>query len=342
MKNKTKPKSKINIKHIAEKAGVSYATASLVLSGKGRISENTRKKVLDVASCLGYAIKKSPLSNIPLIAFVDANSHMGGFYISLIEGVIERLREDNYAVVLDIYGECGLDKISERKKHLENFYRNIDGALILSHWGITIDEILPFLDNNKPFIVLDGSISGFERNYVTVDHYKGAFDAVEYLIKLGHTNIAHIAGSRYHEHAQLRLKGYIDVLKKYNLPIKKEYIVEGDYHKKSGIEAMKNLLQLKPVPTAVFVANDNMAIVAMQVAKENGYRIPEDISFVGFDDIQASELSEPPLTTVRQPLYELGREGAEMLLNLLKNGNQLIKPRILVPSFVPRNSAVER
>ncbi|MGC8971517.1 MAG: LacI family DNA-binding transcriptional regulator, partial [bacterium] len=322
-------KTKVTVKYIAEKAGVSYATASLALSGKGRISDSTRKKILEIASELGYPIDKKSISNIPLIAFVDANSHMGGFYMSLIEGVIDRLREYNYAVLLDICGEFGPDRIIERKKRLEDFHQNYDGILILSHWGITVEEVLPLLDHKKPFIVLDGTIKGFARNYVTVDHYQGAFDAVEYLIQVGHRYIAHISGPQNHEHAQLRLNAYIDALKKYKLPVREEYIVEGDYHKKSGIQAMEKLLNLKPLPSAIFVANDNMAITAMQVAKDKGYHIPQDISFIGFDDIQAAELSEPPLTTVRQPLYDVGKEGAEMLIELLESRNLVIEPRVL-------------
>jgi LacI family repressor for deo operon, udp, cdd, tsx, nupC, and nupG len=105
---------------------------------------------------------------------------------------------------------------------------------------------------------------------------------------------------------------------------------------------MEKLLNLKPVPSAVFVANDNMAITAMQVAKERGYHIPQDISFIGFDDIQATELSEPPLTTVRQPLYNVGREGAGMLIELLESGNLLIEPRVLKAELIVRNSTSER
>lgn len=335
-------RNKITIKYIAEKAGVSYATASLALSGKGRISEVTRKKVLEVASSLGYKSEKKALSCIPLIAFVEANSHMGGFYMSLIEGVIDRLKEANYTVLLDISGELGPDKAQERKRILKNLSNNYEGILILSHWGITFDEVLGFLDNKKPFIVLDGSIPGFERNYITIDHYQGAFDAVEYLIKAGHRDIAHISGPKNHEHAQLRLKAYIDVLKKYNIPIREEYIVEGDYHKRSGMLAMERLLKVRPLPSAVFVANDNMAITAMQLVKGYGYKVPDDISFIGFDDIQAAELSEPPLTTVRQSLYEVGREGANMLVELLESGNLLTEYKMLKADLVIRGSVSER
>lgn len=335
-------KTKVTLKHIAEKAGVSYATASLALSGKGRLSDSTRRKVLEIASELGYPIDRKSISDIPLIAFVDSNSHMGGFYMSLIEGVIDRLRRENYAVLLDICGEIGPSKSYERMDRIKDFCSDYNGVLILSHWGVTVEEILPLIDHKKPFIVLDGTISGFERNYVTVDHYQGAFDAVEYLIKAGHKNIAHISGPQNHEHAQLRLKAYIDALKKYKLPIREEYIIEGDYHKRSGIKGMEKLLSLKPLPTAVFVANDNMAITAMQVAKERGYHIPQDISFIGFDDIQAAELSEPPLTTVRQPLYDLGKEGAEMLIKLLESGNLVIEPRVLRANLIIRESVVER
>lgn len=333
---------KITIKDIAEKAEVSYTTASLVLSGKGRISKETQEKVIKVASELGYISNRRAQEYISLIAFIDGTHYTGGFYMPLIQGVIDRLRDDGYYTNLDIRGDYGPDEFVKRKEILENIPNNSSGILILSHWSLSIEEILPFLDNKRPFIVLGGSISGFERNFITVEHYRGAFEAVEYLIKAGHRKIAHISGPKGHQHAELRLKGYIDALTKYNIPIREEYVLEGDYHKKSAVEAMKKLLNLKPLPSAIFVANDNMALSAMQVAKDNGLKIPEDISFVGFDDIHAASLSDPPLTTVRQPLYDVGREGAGMLINLLENGNLFIEPKMLRVSLIIRKSVIER
>lgn len=333
---------RITIKDIAEKAGVSYTTASLVLSGKGKISKETQEKIFKVASELGYISNRRTQEGISLIAFIDGTHYTGGFYMPLIQGVIDRLRDEGYYTNLDIRGDYGPEEFIKRKEVLENIPNNSNGILILSHWSLSIDELLPFLDNKRPFIVLGGSISGFERNFVTAEHYRGAFEVVEYLIKLGHRDIAHISGPKGHQHAELRLKGYIDALNKHNVPIREEYILEGDYHKKSAVEAMKKILNLKPLPSAIFVANDNMALAAMQVAKDNGLKVPEDISFVGFDDIHAAGLADPPLTTVRQPLYEIGRDGAEMLIGLLESGNLFVESRMLRASLVTRKSVIER
>lgn len=340
-------RKRVTIKEIAKIAGVSSATASLVLSKKGNIREETRKRVLDVAKELGYfhhwASHKEILSTsnlVALIAFIDGTHPSGRFYLPLIQGVTDRVKDRGYKVTVDIVGELSQDKKNLRRKYLEEFQKDISGILILSTWHLDFEEILPFIRENKPVVILDAKIPKLDKNFVIIDHYKGAFEAVEYLIKLGHRNIAHISGTKGHPHTEARLNGYLDALRSYNLPIRDDYIIEGDFNNlELVLENMRKFICLKPLPTAIFGANDNITITAMKFLKSNGYNIPEDISFVGFDNTHSSSLSEPPLTTVSQPLYEVGIEGAEMLIELLETKKLFTEPKILRAELVIRRSA---
>lgn len=339
-------KKRITIREIAEKAGVSPATVSLVLSRKGNIKEETRKKVLAVIKELGY-LSTRPFyedtlvsSNlVSLIAFIDGTHPSGRFYLPLIQGVTDKLKEEGYKVAVDIVGELAQDKRSLRKKYLKEFHKDISGILILSTWDIDIEEVIPFIEENKPVILLEAKISGINKNFVVIDHYRGAFEAVEYLIKLGHRNIVHISGTKGHPHTEARLNGYLDALRVYNIPIRGDYIIEGDFNNLDLVlENMKKILQLKPLPTAIFGANDNITITAMNFVKNKGFIVPEDISLVGFDNTHSSSLSDPPLTTITQPLYEVGKEGANMLIDLLKTKKLFTMPKVLRAELVIRRS----
>jgi LacI family transcriptional regulator len=338
---------KVTIKEIAEKAGVSPATASLVLSKKGNIKEETRKRVLEIAKELGYIHLRpsygeiSSISNlVALIAFIDGTHPSGRFYLPLVQGVTDRIKKKGYKVTVDIGGDLTQDKRNLRKKYLKEFHKDISGILILSTWPIDFEEIIPFIGENKPVVLLDAKVPAFDKNFVIIDHYRGTFEAVEYLIKLGHRNIAHISGTKGHPHTEARLKGYLDALKAYNIPIREDYIIEGDFNNLDLVlENMQNFLHLKPIPTAIFGANDNITITSMKFIKSKGFKVPEDISFVGFDNTHSSSLSEPPLTTVSQPLYEVGIEGAEMLIELLETKKLFTEPKILRAELVIRQSA---
>ncbi|MCX7795770.1 MAG: LacI family transcriptional regulator [bacterium] len=342
-------REKVTIKEIAKRAGVSPATVSLVLSRKGNIKEETRNKVLAVTKELGYITSRSFYEEvligsklISLIAFIDGTHPSGRFYLPLIQGVTDKLKEEGYKVTVDIVGELAQDKRELRKKYLKEFekdQKNIAGILILSTWAIGLEEVIPFIEENKPVIFLDTKMPEINKNFVLIDHYKGAFDAVEYLIKLGHRNIAHISGTKGHPHTEARLKGYLDALKAYNIPIKDEYIIEGDFNNLDLVIAnMQRVLKLKPLPTAIFGANDNITITSMNFLKSKGVSVPDDISFIGFDNTHSSSLSDPPLTTISQPLYEVGKEGASMLLNLLETKKLFTEPRILRAELIIRKS----
>ncbi|MCX7730105.1 MAG: substrate-binding domain-containing protein [Candidatus Caldatribacterium sp.] len=134
--------------------------------------------------------------------------------------------------------------------------------------------------------------------------------------------MAHFRGPQGHRHAEERYRAYLDTLVEYGIPIRKEYILEGDFRRLSGRKAMEELLAVRPLPTAVFCANDKMAIGALQVAKERGIRVHEDLTLFGFDGIEAVKHTDPPIPTVEQPLEELGKVAAEVLVKQIQGGER--------------------
>ena len=328
----------ITIRDVAKLAGVSVSTASLALNDRDYVSPETKAKVLEAAKKLGYIpsviarrFATGKTNTIGLIAFISHEHPLGGFYMPLILGVIDTVGKANYSFQLDIKGE-DKEGVLNKKEILVRIAKQkmLDGLLILSHWLLHFEDISGLLELSFPFVILNGDIPEHRVNCVEIDNFAGACKAVEYLISLGHKRIGHISGPVDQKEAQDRLMGYIETLHHHQIPLDEELICYGDFHKKSGYEGMKKLLSLSSPPTAVFVANDNMCLGAMEAVKEEGLSVPKDISLTGFDDIEAAAHMSSPLTTVRQPRYTLGQKAAELLLEVLKDTNAQEPKRIVL------------
>ncbi|MFQ6066884.1 MAG: LacI family DNA-binding transcriptional regulator, partial [bacterium] len=338
----------ITIRDVAKLAGVAVSTASLALNNRKRVSEATRKKVITAAQKLNYypssiarrfALNKT--HTIALCAFISGEHPLGGFYMPVIQGIIDVVNASNYSFQLDIRGEY--QSSSTKRETLTRLakHKMVDGLLILSHWPLSFKEVMDLEQMGFPYVIVDGGISGLEANCVGVDNFGGAQKAVEYLIGLGHKKIGFITGPPDHQHSMERIRGYKEALKRNNIKYDEKLVFQGDFHKKSGQEGMKYLLDLSSPPSAVFVANDNMALAAMKIIKEKGLRIPEDISIVGFDDIEAASQLDPLLTTVKQPLYEMGEKAARLLFILLNNQKNDPQEILLDTQLVIRESCRE-
>jgi LacI family repressor for deo operon, udp, cdd, tsx, nupC, and nupG len=170
---------------------------------------------------------------------------------------------------------------------------------------------------------------------VHIDNLTAAFEAVHYLLKLGHQRIACIAGPKHMPLCQYRSQGYVQALRRNGLSVESKLTIHGDFSYESGAQAVTELMSLPVPPTAIFCHNDVMAIGAMFQAKKMGLRIPQDLSVVGFDDIKASQYTDPPLTTVAQPRFQLGRQAMLLLLeqlqgNPVQNGSLLLDSELVV------------
>src|SRR5665648_673971 len=205
-----------------------------------------------------------------------------------------------------------------------------------------IQDLLILTENNIPLVIFDRDCEGIEVDKVFVDEYKGAFQAVEYLIKTGCRRIAHIAGPSTLSTVKHRLEAYKDALRLHGLPVSEEYIVEAEgFMPEHGIDPTKRLLALPTPPDAIFTINDGVAIGAMYIIKEAGIKIPEEISIIGFDDDPHSCYFKPSLSTVWQPTYELGMLSARILMKRVNSNNDLTNIRLekLFPELIVRGSS---
>ena len=195
--------------------------------------------------------------------------------------------------------------------------KHFDGIIVMSQSAKDDFFIYNALEKQIPLVVLNREIQDAPIINILSDDRKGAYKAVSYLIEVGHKQIAIIEGKKGFKSSQERRDGFLQALIDHDIPINKDYIVEGKYDLESGYKSMKKLLQLSMIPTAVFCSNDDMAVGAMKAITEQGLNVPGDISLLGFDDNAFSPFLSPALTTVKRPIEEISKEGAKKLLRLI-------------------------
>jgi LacI family transcriptional regulator len=299
------------IKDVARQAGVSTATVSRVLNAVDVVSEHTRIRVEQAIADLGYqynamarGLKKRQTGLIGHIV----PSIVGPVSPALARALEDQAGKLGYSVIL-----CNSGDSVEKERSNVNILleRRVEGVVFSA--PIMLKHVDSIRAKGVPLAIIErrADVSGYY--YVEPDNFKGAYDAVKYLIDLGHKRIAMLVGPPDAIISRLRLDGYTKALSDAGLNASIDLIAEGDYGRASGYEQMQKFLALDPRPTAVFAANDAMAIGAMQAARQAGLEIPGNMSFVGFDDTHA-ELTIPPLTSVHQPLSEIGSLAAKIVI----------------------------
>ena len=300
--------SHISIAEVARTARVSTTTVSRVINQVSTVSEENRRRVLEAIKRLRYR----PNPSAQRLASGKANTV--GLIIPRFEGIFRSY----YA--LQVIKGVGME--AERSRcdmllHITDgatFPRAaVDGALFADLYGC--EELLDrTLDDGIPTVVLNHHLQDLPVSCVSVDNRAGAEHVVEYLTRLGHREIATITGDLKTQAGLDRLDGFVKALRARELPVKDAYIRFADFGLSSARAATEALLAMKDRPTAVFVASDEMALEAISVALAKGVRVPEELSVVGFDDNPIAAHARVPLTTIRQPLSEMGRAGLEVLL----------------------------
>ncbi|HYH03383.1 MAG TPA: LacI family DNA-binding transcriptional regulator [Bacillota bacterium] len=315
----------INMKKVAEDAGVSVSTVSRVLSGSDCVKEKTRLKVLEAANRLNFqpnilaqGLKLGYTSTIALMVPSIENQ----IFPVIARGVEDVARKNGFTVIL-----CNTDEdMKVEKEYITKLKtRWIDGFIVASMLPDS-DHIRALCAENFPVVLVcryyDESISA-----VAIDNYHAAYDAVCHLIKSGHKRIAFASGRLELSFYQKRYQGYLDALKDHGLAVEPKLIMHETNGSQSFYYLTQQLLKEEPGIDAVFASSDPKAIVVMRAIQDLGLRIPEDISVMGFDNIGMSNLVEPPLSTVSQPLYEIGALAAKKLIRMIK-GNGSTKPVI--------------
>ena len=325
----------VTIKDVARKANVSISTVSYALNGIDKVSPKTREKILKVAEELQYKkhgpasdLKRTKTKTVALI--LDDLS--GPFYSEVIKGVQDVVTNHGYDLVAcnSING-----KKSTAFKYLTE--HRTDGCIIFAH---NITEQMIKAAVKCPIILLDKHVDHESVVSILVDNKEGAFHATNFLIKHGHKKIAYVSGSRESLDNQLRFKGYQKALEKNGISYESKWVVSGDFTRVGGEHATNILMAQEDLPTAIFFANDEMAVGGMEVLKKHGISIPKDISVIGFDDILESKYLSPGLTTIRQPKYEMGSLAAHLLFRKI-NGEEVKKLYSLHTELVVRDSVRE-
>lgn len=300
---------------VARTAGVSPSTVSRILNGTAKVSDEKRQAVMDAIAKTNFApnqmaqgLKKGKSMTIGIVV-QDISSP---FFDETLHGVDDALKGTGYASVI-VSGHWDAAEEIERIRLL--LARKVDGIILLSG-RITDESVLQF-SQHRPIVSTGRDIHTDKALGFKLDNEYGSWLAVRHLIELGHRRIAFITGPSNNCDAAERLTGYQRALQEANIPFDDKLVVEGDFHESSGMRAINHLFETQQQFTAVCAANDLSAYGARLSLYRKGIRVPEDISLVGFDDLPGSSYTTPPLTTVKQPLYEIGRIATKALLNII-------------------------
>jgi LacI family transcriptional regulator len=335
---KQKSSSRVTIVQVAKEAGVSLGTVSRVINDDVHVADETRERVLAVAKELGYVanrqargLKGRKTNTIGVLV-----PNLGSGYIGEIMRGIDHELEINQLDLMLFTTQRMADK---ETKYVANMMQGmVDGLLFLIPRSPS-DYIGTLSDRNFPFVLIDNQVADEPCPYVGATNWQGAYKATEYLIELGHKRIAFITGSMDLNSATDRLEGYKSALRTHHIPVNPDLIYEGDYTQPSGYAGATTLLELQEIPTAVFASNDALAMGAMDAVRNRGLRVPEDISVMGFDDVPQSAMIRPALTTVRQPLEQMGRVATQMIIDILKNPEKETEQMRLPTELIVRDSA---
>lgn len=304
----------VTLAEIALVAGVSVSTVSRALSNSNYpLKEQTRQRIIKLAEEMGYNpnfVARSLQSNRTFVVGVIVDRMSSPFAAATVQGIQDGLREAGYSIAM-VNSNRDQNLVIEA---IQTFHsRRVDGVVILNSWLHSFnDPILSMQD--RPFVFVNRLYSDTVHNCVAPGDYFGAQLAVKHLVDLGHRRIAYINGLENWLEAQNRLAGYRDVLTEQGLLVDEALIRPGDWGVDSGYRATQELLALNQPPTAIFAANDIMALGAIYAIQEAGLRVPDDVALVGYDDRDFAAWIRPSLTTIRMPSYEMGQAAARLLL----------------------------
>jgi LacI family transcriptional regulator len=322
---------------VAERAGVSTTTVSHVINGTRFVSEELRQRVYLAMEALDYQpnvvarnLRRQRTHNIavivpdiayPFLAEVARGIEDGGFHLG-------------YKAILCASHE---DPDKERSCFDLALTRQVDGIILVAA-GEDSEPILVSLDRGIPVVVCNRELPGADVDTVVVDNETCGVRAATHLISLGHWRIGCIAGPAGLAIGEERTEGYRRALRDAGMPLQEELVTRGDFRNRGGFDAMNQLLDLDQPPTAVFACNDLMAMGAICAASKRRLQIPEDVAIIGCDDIALAAFTNPSLTTIRLPKYEMGSAAVEMLVARVEKERAAVERRVLPVELVIRDS----
>jgi len=313
--DKVKINSPVTLLDVARISGVSPSTVSRILNSTAKVSDIKRQAVEAAIAELKFEpnqLAQSLKSGKSMTIGIVVQDIASPFFSEALRGVDDVLNAQQYASVI-VSGHWNAQEEADRIRLL--IARKIDGLILLS--GHIADEDVVRFSEQRPIVATGRNVSSNTVKSVKIDNEFGAILAMRHLIELGHRHIAFIAGPKNNPDANERLSGYCRALEEANLPFEEKLIIEGDLHEASGLLAINRLFESQQKFSAVFAVNDQTAYGARLSLYRKGVRVPDDISVIGFDDLPNSLYTTPPLTTVRQPLYEMGQAAATTLINII-------------------------
>jgi len=333
----------VTIADIARIANVSKATVSAVLNNKSTVAPQTREKVLEVIKKLNYRpseVARSLSSKKTRCIGLVIKEIDNPYFAKVMKGVFDACCEKGYTVLL---GSSELSPAQEIQNIETLTSQRVDGLIIspLQDQNIDYTYLSDLLREKYPVVTL-GKVKNYITNVVDIDNVAAAYQAVNFLIGLNHEKIAYFSGPSYSAHSTDRLEGYQQAHIENNLPIRKNFIIQvGSYIGNSYRLSKEFFSTNSDLPSAVFCYNDLVAIGLINALLEMDFKIPNDVSVVGFDDIDICESVKIPLTTVHVPAYEIGKAAAELLIEQIENSQQNLNRQIILKSrLVKRKSCV--
>jgi LacI family transcriptional regulator len=334
----------LTLEDIALQAGVSRSTVSRVVNDHSNVSEDVRKRVQEVIKNTGYhpnlAARTLASQRSWMIGLVLPQSvsffFTDPYYPHLTRGIAQACNKNDYTLVLFLIGnQDDEEKIYPRATRKGM----LDGVIVQAghHGDQMIDRLV---NSNMPLVVAGRPFLKTDVSYIDVDNINASYNAVSHLIRNGYLRIGTITGPTTSAVGIDRLEGYRKALLERGREINESLIVEGDFMEEGGYYAMKQLLPAKP--DAIFAASDLMAIGAMRAVREAGLSIPDEVAFIGFDDLPHAKLPNPQLTTVRQPISQLGFQAVEILIDLIENGTNPARCITLTTELIIRESCCSK
>ncbi len=318
------------MKDVAEKAGVSTATVSRALMNPEKVSAQTRKRVQIAVQSVGYdpqplarQVKRNETRNV----LVMVHDICDPFYSEMLRGIEETADEQGYLVLI---ADCAHQHPDKKSFSDLIIARQIDGMLLLG-------SVLPFAidktqqQNLPPMVMANEFVPELELATVHIDNLTAAYEAADYLFKLGHRRIGCISGPADLTLCQYRVQGFIQALRRHGIPAGEHMVYRGDISFQTGAAGLNALISQTNPPTAIFCHSDIIAFGALSQARKIGLSVPNDLSLIGFDDITLANYCDPPLTTVAQPSFQIGREATLLLLQQVRQ-HQMTNTSLLLDS----------
>lgn len=327
---------KASIRTISKITGFSPATVSNALNRKKGVNKQTSEEIFKVANEIGYA-NETKISRIKLVIYKRNGSIIDNspFFTNLLEGVETECRSLGYEMMV-----CNLDRRSDSyEQRLAELLNDKTTAIIMLGTEALDEDFVRFKDAKCPLVLLDSWCTSMEFNGILINNADSAKNAVDYLIQKGHREIGYLKGKFRIKAFTARASGYSRALYKHGISMNEQYIVPLSTTMDGAYKDMISYLNQKPLlPTAFFADNDMIALGVMKALIEKGYRIPEDISLIGFDDLTSCEISTPRLTTIRVFKQEMGQLAVRRLHDVIRDGNGIKSKIQICTEFIERDS----